>query len=110
MRKKKNKKAIYMLPSDINLNIRSGVVAYNNKILISDSQFVLKKNDKVNTLELAKIISKVLLEPTITHKNLEQKRINTFSGRWFCSMEYVSVKGNHLEEYSRAHVFKSGKT
>ena len=66
-----------MLPSDINLNIRSGVVAYNNKILISDSQLVLGKNDKVNTLELAKINHKVLLKPTITHKNLEQKRINT---------------------------------
>ena len=36
---------IYMLPSDMNLNIRSGVVDYNNKILISDSEFVLREND-----------------------------------------------------------------
>ena len=27
---------IYMLPSDMNLNIRSGTVGYNNKILISN--------------------------------------------------------------------------
>ena len=30
---------IYMLPSDINLKIRSGTVWYNNKILISDKKF-----------------------------------------------------------------------
>ena len=40
---------MYMLPGD--LNIRSGTVGYNNKILISDG---LGENDKVNTLELAK--------------------------------------------------------
>ena len=38
---------IYMLPSNINLNIRSGTVEYNNKILISDGKFSLGKNDKV---------------------------------------------------------------
>ena len=39
---------IYMLPSDMNLNIRSGTVGYNNKILVSDRKFSLGKNDKVN--------------------------------------------------------------
>ena len=39
---------IYMLPSDMNLKIRSGTVGYNNKILISDEKFSLGKNDKVN--------------------------------------------------------------
>ena len=34
---------IYMLPSDMNLNIRSGTVGYNNKILISDEKFSLGK-------------------------------------------------------------------
>ena len=32
-----------MLPSDINLTIRSGTVRYNNKILISDEKFSLVK-------------------------------------------------------------------
>ena len=42
-----------MLPSDINLKIRSGTVGgYNNKILISDQKFSLGKNDKVNSLVL----------------------------------------------------------
>ena len=34
---------IYMLPSDVNLNIRSGTVGYNNKILVSDVKFSLGK-------------------------------------------------------------------
>ena len=32
---------IYMLPSDMNLKIRSGTVGYNNKILVSDGKFNL---------------------------------------------------------------------
>ena len=39
---------IYMLPSDMNLKIRSGTVGYNNKILISDEKFSLGKNNEVN--------------------------------------------------------------
>ena len=40
--------SIYMIPSDMNLKIRSGTVGYNNKILISDGKFILGKNEKVN--------------------------------------------------------------
>ena len=43
--------SIYMIPSDMNLKIRSGTVGYNNKILISDGKFSLGKNDEVNSLE-----------------------------------------------------------
>ena len=32
-----------MLPSDIELRIRSGTVGYNNKILVSDGKFNLGK-------------------------------------------------------------------
>ena len=39
---------IYMLPSDMNLKIRSRTVGYNNKILISDEKFSLGKNENVN--------------------------------------------------------------
>ena len=34
---------IYMLPSDMNLDIRSGTVGYNNKILVSNGKFSLGK-------------------------------------------------------------------
>ena len=36
-------RGIYMLPSDMNLKIRSGTVGYNNKILVSDGNFSLGK-------------------------------------------------------------------
>ena len=39
---------IYMLPSDMNLKIRSGTVGYNNKILVSNCNFSLGKNENVN--------------------------------------------------------------
>ena len=41
---------LYMLPSDMTLNIRPGTVRYNNKILVSDGKFILGKNDEVNLM------------------------------------------------------------
>ena len=42
---------IYMLPSNLELKIKTGTVGYNNKILISNEKFVLGKNEKINSLE-----------------------------------------------------------
>ena len=42
---------IYMLPSNMELKIKTGTVGYNNKILVSDGNFSLGKNDEVNFLE-----------------------------------------------------------
>ena len=42
--------SIYMIPSDMKLKIRSGSVGYNNKILVSDGNFSLGKNDEVNLM------------------------------------------------------------
>ena len=39
---------IYMLPSNMDLNIKSGVARYNNKILISDTNLNLGINKKIN--------------------------------------------------------------
>ena len=47
---------IYMLPSDMNLKIKTGTVGYNNKILISDEKFSLGKNVEVNSLMLEPVI------------------------------------------------------
>ena len=41
---------LYMLPSDMNLKIRSGIVRYNNKILVSNGKLILGKNDEVNLM------------------------------------------------------------
>ena len=60
---------IYMLPSDMNLKIKTGIVRYNNKILVSDSRFCLGKNDMVNSLESPAHLT--------SHKNLLQKQAIT---------------------------------
>ena len=58
---------LYMLPTDMNLKIRSGTVGYNNKILISDGNFSLGKNDEANEMP------KITHQSTITHYELEKK-------------------------------------
>ena len=40
-----------MLPSNLELKIKTGTVGYNNKILASNGNFILGKNEKVNSLE-----------------------------------------------------------
>ena len=39
---------LYILPSDMNLKIRSETAGYNNTILVSNRKFSLGKNDEVN--------------------------------------------------------------
>ena len=64
--------SIYMLPSDLKLKIKTGTVEYNNKILLSNGNFILGKNEKVNSLETPAIKNhktNSLETPTIkTHK------------------------------------------
>ena len=78
---------LYMLPSDMTLKIRPGTVGYNNKILVSDGNFNLGKNEIVNLMTLAIKNHKTnsLETPTIksTHNSkrtsdLEQKMIISY--------------------------------
>ena len=68
-------RGIYMLPSDMNFKIRLGTVGYNNKILVSDGNFSLGKNDEVNTPEMPAIKShkysktNSLQKPIIKHED-----------------------------------------
>ena len=77
---------IYMLPSNMELKIKTGTVRYNNKILISDGNFSLGKNDEVNSLEPSamkshkdsNLIKQTAVthrdsETAVTHKDLEKK-------------------------------------
>ena len=41
-----------MLPSNLKLKIKTRTVGYNNKILVSNGNFILGKNEKVNSLEV----------------------------------------------------------
>ena len=63
---------IHMLPSNMNLNIRSRTVGYNNKILVSDGKFSLGKNDKVNALVLELVTSKEAMPKVMSHKVVAQ--------------------------------------
>ena len=51
----------------MSLKLKTGTVGYNNKILISDSNFSLGKNDEVNEMP------KISHQSTITHHELEKK-------------------------------------
>ena len=41
----------FMLPSNMELKVKTGTVRYSNKILVSDGNFNLGKNNEVNSLE-----------------------------------------------------------
>ena len=79
---------IYMLPSNMELKIKTGTVGYNNKILVPHGNFSLGKNDEVNSLEPAAIKSHKdsnLIKQTavthrdsgtaVTHKDLEKSQL-----------------------------------
>ena len=58
---------LFMLPSNMELKIKTGTVGYNNKILVSDGNFSLGKNDEVNETP------KISHQSTGTHHELEKK-------------------------------------
>ena len=64
-----------MLPSNMELKIKTSTVEYNNKILVSDEKFILGKNEKVNSLEVPVMKShkgsNVVTQTAVTHKDSE---------------------------------------
>ena len=68
-----------MLPSDMQLKIKTGTVGYNNKILFSDGKFILGKNEKVNSLEAPVMKShkgsNVVTQTAVTHKDSEKTAV-----------------------------------
>ena len=79
---------IYMIPSDMNLKIRSGTVGYNNKILISDEKFILGKNEKVNSLET----------PAIKNHKTNSLETPTIKSHETNSLETPAMKSTHNSE------------
>ena len=72
---------IYMLPSDMNLKIKTGTFRYNNKILVSDEKFSLGKMMRYYNASLTKPKEEVLgpryeeiTKPTTIHKVITQAR------------------------------------
>ena len=69
---------LFMLPSDMELRSKTGTVRYNNKILVSDGNFSLGKNDEVNSLETPAIKTNSLETPAIeSHSNATQGLTHT---------------------------------
>ena len=68
--------SLYMLPSNMNLNIRSGNAGYNHKILSSFDTLSVGRNDMVNTLvpsHLAPIILKHAHKTSIVLKHAHEE-------------------------------------
>ena len=66
---------VYMLPSNMNLKIKTSTAGYNNKILVSDGNFSLGKNENVNlTAPIMKSHKTNSQEPTTieSHSNTVQ--------------------------------------
>ena len=73
-----------MLPSDINLKIKTGTVRYNNKILVSDGSFSLGKNDEVNAPAMkSHKDSHVVAQTSATHRDLEKSELSPMKRRKF---------------------------
>ena len=71
---------LFMLPSNMELKIKTGTVEYNNKILITDGKFILGKNEKVNLVVPAMKSHKtnslgLTHAPAISQKNQKLKTI-----------------------------------
>ena len=94
--------SIYMLPSDMNLKIKTGTVGYNNKILISDGNFSLGKNDEVNEMP------KISHQSTITHHELEKKPNITQAQKPTITHDELAKVPTHEDEKIAFVLFMAG--
>ena len=68
---------IYMLPSNMELKLKTGTVRYNNKILVSNGNFSVGKNDEVNLITPAVKNHKTNSVETPTIKNHKTNPLET---------------------------------
>ena len=78
---------IYMLPSNMELKIKTGTVRYNNKILVSDEKFILGKNDEVN-----------LMTPAVENHKTNSLETPTIKSHKTNSLETPAMKSTHNSE------------
>ena len=82
----------YMLPSNLKLKIKTGTVGYNNKILVSNGNFILGKNEKVNSLEAT---SALQAETTaITNRKTNSLETPTIKNHKTNSLETPTIKSH----------------
>ena len=87
-----------MIPSDMNLKIRSGTVGYNNKILVSDGKFSLGKNDEVNSLEAP---SAPQVETPVMKSHKDSNRLVIGYQIWATTPTHGRTKQNHFFSVSQ---------
>ena len=78
---------IYMLPSNMELKIKTGTVGYNNKILVSNEKFILGKNDEVN-----------LMTPAIKNHKTNSLKTPTVKSHKTNPLETPAMKSTHNSE------------
>ena len=83
---------LFMLPSNMKLKIKTGTVGYDNKILVSDGNFSLGKNDEVNETP------KISHQSTITHHELEQKPNITQTQKPIITHHELAKEPTHEDE------------
>ena len=84
---------LFILPSDMELRIKTGTVGYNNKILVSDDgNFSLGKNDEVNEMP------KITHQSTITHHELEKKPNITQAQKPTITHHELAKESTHEDE------------
>ena len=79
---------LFMLPSNIKLKIKTGTVEYNDKILVSNGNFILGKNEKVNSLET----------PTIESHKTNSLETPTVKSHKTNPLETPAMKSTHSSE------------
>ena len=76
------REAIYVLPSDINLSIRSGTAGYNNEILVSDSGFSLGRTQSIFECQRSQVIGHVSFQSIPPCQGLLSKKFTPQPAKW----------------------------
>ena len=113
--------SIHMLPSNMNLKIKTDTVEYNNTIFVSDEKFSLGKNEKVNAEGVTSAnapamkshkysktnsLQGLAQKPNISHKNQEPSGPhNKETLLWYFFWQVILQYGICFDESSIKKVF-----
>ena len=88
---------VFMLPSNMNLSIRSETTGYNNKILVSNSGFSLGRNNMVNASARENLSHKTAIVlkhapmPKAAHKEVLSKHTSASKAKLMHKEEGVTL-------------------
>ena len=85
---------LFMLPTNMELRIRSRTVGYNNKILVFYGNFSLGKNDEVNSLETPAIKTYSLETPAIKNHKTNSLETPAIKNHKTNSLETAAIQSH----------------